>query len=384
MYPLRNKTVFLISPERWGKMRISKHHYALELADRGCTVYFIEPPTLDTIGVRITPTPDHPRVQVVTYKPVFRGERFLPAGIFEWLLRRQIRQLIRKIGRKPDVVWCFQSFLFRDLRWFGAPIRIFFLADQFNKPGIPPEVDTATLTLAVSDTIHDRIKAGGRPVCRVNHGLQRPFHEALISRLNEGTLTPSAPPKVVGYLGNLRMEALNRNDILRIVDARPDLTFIFWGSYKPAELNLGGLQSDEANMFIEQLISRKNVQLRGAFHGLELRRQMEEADVFWLCLKLDLTEVCDGSNSHKIMEYLSTGKPVITQPVSSYRDTDLLYMMPDARDDFAEFFSRSIDQLQSGEDPVLARRRMEYALENSYEAQLARIEEMLPSNPASV
>ena len=383
MYPLRNKTVYLISPERWGKMRISKHHYALELADRGCTVYFIEPPTLETKGVTIRPTSDHPRVYVVTYKPVFRGERFLPSRIFEWLLRRQIDLLVREIGNKPDVVWCFQSFLFRDLRWFGAPVRIFFLADQFNKPGVPPEADTATLTLAVSDTIYNRIKAGGRPVCRVNHGLQRAFHESLIRRLNEPARSTVHPPKVVGYLGNLRMEALNREAMLRIVDMCSDLTFIFWGSYKPAELNLGGLQSEEANRFIEQLIARPNVQLRGAFHGQELRDQMEEADVFWLCLKLDLTEVCDGSNSHKIMEYLSTGKPVITQPVSSYRDLDLLYMMPDARDDFAAYFKSVIERLASGEDPGLARKRMEYAQENSYEAQLLRIEEWLPSNPAN-
>jgi hypothetical protein len=110
---------------------------------------------------------------------------------------------------------------------------------------------------------------------------------------------------------------------------------------------------------------------------------MEEADVFWLCLKLDLTEVCDGSNSHKIMEYLSTGKPVITQPVSSYSGSDLLYMMQDAKGDFADFFKTVIDHLRSGEDPKLAHKRMEYALENSYEAQLVRIEQMLPSNPAS-
>lgn len=373
--------MYLISPERWGKMRISKHHYALELADRGCTVYFIEPPTLDTQGVTIRQTDDHPRVYVVTYKPVFRGERFLPAVIFEWLLRRQIRLLVDQIGRKPDVVWCFQSFLFRNLSWFGAPVRIFFLADQFNKSGVPPEADTATLTLAVSDTIYDRIKSGGRPVCRVNHGLQRAFHESLVQRLNEQPQASLQPPKVVGYLGNLRMEALNREAMLRIVDTCADLTFIFWGSYKPAELNLGGLQSDEANRFIDQLIARPNVELRGAFHGQELRDQMEDADVFWLCLKLDLTEVCDGSNSHKIMEYLSTGKPVISQPVSSYKGSDLIYMMSPSDRDFPSFFSATLKKLQAGEDPALSRRRMEFAKDNSYAAQLRRIEEMLTSNP---
>lgn len=362
-------------------MRISKHHYALELADQGCTVYFIEPPTLDTQGVTIRQTDDHPRVYVVTYKPVFRGERFLPAVIFEWLLRRQIRLLVDQIGRKPDVVWCFQSFLFRNLSWFGAPVRIFFLADQFNKQGTPPEVDSASLVLAVSDTIYNRIRAGNKSVFRINHGLQKYFHAAIPEALASASDLPAEPHRTVGYLGNLRIESMDRDAILTVIEAHPELTFIFWGSYKTNELNLGGLQDHDSDRFIAQLEAKSNVQLRGAFHGQELLSQMKEVDLFWQCFKLNLTVFSDGSNSHKMLEYLSTGKPVISQPLSSYKGSDLIYMMSPSDRDFPSFFSATLKKLQAGEDPALSRRRMEFAKDNSYAAQLRRIEEMLTSNP---
>ena len=41
---LRNKKVLVLSPQSWGKMRISKHHYALKLAALGNEVCFVNPP----------------------------------------------------------------------------------------------------------------------------------------------------------------------------------------------------------------------------------------------------------------------------------------------------------------------------------------------------
>jgi len=82
-----------------------------------------------------------------------------------------------------------------------------------------------------------------------------------------------------------------------------------------------------------------------------------------------------------MVEYLSTGKPVVSQPLSSYMGSDLIYMMSPSDPDFLSFFSSTIKKLQAGEDPALPRKRMEFARENSYEAHLRRIEDMLPSNP---
>ena len=39
---LKNKTILIISPERWGTNFVSKHHYALELAKNN-NVYFLNP-----------------------------------------------------------------------------------------------------------------------------------------------------------------------------------------------------------------------------------------------------------------------------------------------------------------------------------------------------
>ncbi len=45
---LDNKVILIISPQAWGKMFLSKHHYAIELAKLGNEVYFLNPPDNDT------------------------------------------------------------------------------------------------------------------------------------------------------------------------------------------------------------------------------------------------------------------------------------------------------------------------------------------------
>ncbi|GAB1397072.1 hypothetical protein MASR1M65_18510 [Saprospiraceae bacterium] len=40
----KNKTILIISQQEWGLMRISKHHYALELAKKGNKVFYLTAP----------------------------------------------------------------------------------------------------------------------------------------------------------------------------------------------------------------------------------------------------------------------------------------------------------------------------------------------------
>jgi hypothetical protein len=44
------KTALIVSPQAWGKMFISKHHYAVELSKLGYKVFFINPPKEKKIG----------------------------------------------------------------------------------------------------------------------------------------------------------------------------------------------------------------------------------------------------------------------------------------------------------------------------------------------
>jgi glycosyltransferase involved in cell wall biosynthesis len=378
MYELRNKTVYILSPESWGTMKISKHHYAMELADRNCRVFFIEPPNLRNKGISIRPCKDHPLISLVSYKPVFRGKRMLPAAIYSMLLWLQIKLLCRRIGMAPDLVLCFHGYLFEDLSRFGAPVNIYFAADLFNYDHLPPEVRNATFSMAVSDTIYERIAESGRPVHRIKHGVPKIFANSAERLLQERKPHRPTGRIIAGYAGNLRMEAMDRETIMKVIDENPDVKFVFWGSYKSNELNLGGLQTEETDAFIRFLEKSPNVELRGVLDTERLQREMSSADLFWLCLKLGSRRMWDGSNSHKILEYLSTGRPVVAHQVSSYRDSGLLYMMPTIENtEYPALFKKVVELVKTGEDEAIIEKRLQEVVSNAYSKHLSRIENII-------
>lgn len=365
-------------------MKVSKHHYALELAAQNCRVYFIEPPQLSNNGIEIKTCADHPLISIVNYKPVFRAKRFLPSFLFSFLVKKQVKALLKKINAKPDVVWSFQGYLFQNLQWFGAPVNLFFAADQFYYDELPPEVFSATISFAVSDTIYERMKQSGRPVYMTGHGLQKNFVQGAEELLKNGPTVSVNQTIIAGYTGNLRMEALDRITMMQVIEQNPEVHFIFWGSYKKNDLNLGGINNDEADAFIHFLETTDNVELRGTVNSEKLQEQMKEADLFWLCWKIGVNALWDGSNSHKILEYLSTGRPVVAHHVSSYQNTGLLYMLPEKENTgYAELFQQTVELVKKGEERKLISKRLETAVEKSYSGQLAIIEKLINENLSS-
>jgi glycosyltransferase involved in cell wall biosynthesis len=380
-FQFKNKTVYIISPERWGTMKVSKHHYALELADMGCKVFFIEPPSLAVKGILIKKCDDHPLISIVNYKPVFRGKRFLPSFVFSILVRLQISFLVKKIAIKPDVVWSFQGFLFENLRWFGAPVNIFFAADQFSNSMLPLEINSADITLAVSDTIYEKIKGSGRPVFQINHGLIKSFALAAESNLKNDFYRKGAEKIIAGYVGNLRMQAMDIKTMMQVIEGNLDVDFIFWGSYKNDDLNLGGINNDVVNDFISFLEKQNNVSLRGPLISVQLQEQMKEANLFWFCYNTESNAMWDGSNSHKILEYLSTGCPVVSHHVSFYKDTNLLAMLPStSNDEYLQLFKQTLAVVKKGESKETIEMRLKYALSNRYPFNIQKIEGFVASN----
>ena len=378
-FKLTNKTIYVISPEPWGKMRVSKHHYALELAFKGNQVYFVEPPRLDNEGITIRQSQDHPLLSLVSYKPVFRGKRFLPVVLFRALLKRQIKLLKKTIGKQPDLILCFHPFLLEKLNWFDASHSIYFAADQFYADHLPPEVFSADFCLAISDSIYKRLNVSGRKVHLIQHGLNRYFARTankLLLEVDAGKRNNLNSPLKVGYAGNLLMGGMDRVTMKKVIQTHPEVRFIFWGQYDLADGNFTVGLNDELTGFVDFLKSSSNVELRGVVSPDELSKQMSEADIFWICLKIGAGKIWDGSNSHKLLEYLSTGKPVITHYVSSYKGLSVLDMLSDDNNDkYPAHFSRVLSKVRSGEETTeKSRERINFALSNTYEKQIDRIE----------
>ena len=384
---MENKVIYVISPEPWGKMRVSKHHYALEMAMRDNQVYFIEPPRLQNKGINVRPSGESDLLHLVSYKPVFRGKRFLPTAIFSAMLRWQIKLLIRKIGKKPDLVLCFHPFLFEQLNWFKSDAAIYFAADLVYSDEMPPEVFSADFTLAVSDTIHKKLSASGKSVHLIQHGLNRHFANTAKALLrSSGTVKKDFSKETlkVGYTGNLLMGGMDRQTMRKVVEANPDVKFIFWGQYDLAGGNFSVGLDEEITGFVEFLKASSNVELRGAVTPETLSQQMSEADVFWICWKIGAGKIWDGSNSHKLMEYLSTGKPVISHYVSSYKGSDILDMLPDvSNENYVEHFGRVLSRVRAGEPIDATNKRINFALSNTYEKQIDRIESLINEGKAS-
>lgn len=379
MFEFRNKSIYIISPERWGEMRISKHHYALELASLGCQVFFIEPPDLMLKGISVNQLAEQDNLFIVKYRPIFRGKRFLPKFVYRLLLKIQVRLLVNQIHSKPDVVFCFSGYLFENLKWFGGSRTIFFAADLFVKKKIPPEVYTADILLAVSDTIAERLSKSGKNVHLIGHGLNKDFVTYAYSLLELGYRRPQVTNKIIaGYSGNLRMGALDRTTMMKVIESHPEINFIFWGSYEKQDLNLGGNMDFETDSFIHFLESKSNVELRGVVKSNQLLHEMKHCNLFWICWDTNSNGSWDGSNSHKILEYMAIGKPIVAHNISFYKGSNLINMLPTSSNNgYLALFEDVVNSIQSDCLDDKFNDRIKLAIENSYANKIREIESIL-------
>src|ERR1044072_3424593 len=98
---LNGKVVFIISYENWGKMLMSKHHYAIELGKAGNKVFFINRPDklkeLRRGEVKVEKTGSQ-NVMVVRHRlfhPFFFKYKF--TQLYNFLTSFHIRKILRSI-----------------------------------------------------------------------------------------------------------------------------------------------------------------------------------------------------------------------------------------------------------------------------------------------
>ena len=372
---LKNKTILIISPQSWGKMFVSKHHYATELAKCGNTVYFLNPPDPSLEDrINISEEKNFPGLYIISHRIFFPYDiKFHAIPIFHWLMKWQVKKIIKKMGAVPDIIWSFDLGNLYPFRLFTFnSLKIFHPVDEPLNSTAIDSAKNAQVIFSVTPEILDKYKHYKIPSFVINHGISNTF-------LGEsGTIKKDNNNIQIGFSANMIREDIDRETLLKIVRENPDHNFNFWGNYDSKNTNLGESGSN-AEGFINELKNEKNVILNGAVSTIELAQSFRAMDAFLICYDINKDQ-SKGTNYHKVLEYISTGRVVISNNITTYKYKPSLVQMVEERDHnkmLPELFKKITHELPLYNSLLLEQERKTFAANNTYLKQIERIDSIL-------
>jgi glycosyltransferase involved in cell wall biosynthesis len=380
-----SRTIVILSTEPWGRMLVSKMHFALELVRRGNRVFFVNPPRkLPGKGLAVLGEDIEKGKLTLIHTHMVRGSLFLRHKLpffYRILSRRYVRAIKKLAGPKIDEVWSFNANQYVDLGPFQADKSIVLMYDLYQGAHIFKAIDRSDALISISQVILDHYKDTRPPKLYLQHGLGPQFADKARHRLQAEDFGATGERKIkVGYTGNLLRPSMNTAVAREIIGKHPDIEFHFWGPDSVQDNNVNDVNDSvprELIDFVEFLRRQKNVFLHGVVAQQELAERLFEMDAFLFIysLKLDLN---GASNAHKLLEYISTGKVVIATHVSSYAGSDLLVMGDSSEEDsFPLIFDRAIKDLAFHNAKERQIRRIGFALDNTYARQVERVQQFI-------
>ena len=369
---LRGKRILIISPEKWNNLRLSKHHYAEELSWRDNEVFYLNPPESEFTEPIITKSINN-HLHLVDYNTHVKGERFIPLLLLNFIRKIQANKILQLIGGHVDIVWSFFPNQFFDLNVFCKAIKIFHPVDKIEEIKYLKTAKTADIVLSVADFLLKDFRLYNSNCHFINHGLSKTYENAAPIYKRDATKKIK-----VGYVGNMLRPDIDHPIFLKIIEENPEVDFVIWGSTKYEHLDWKISGQKEVIDFIKKLEQLPNVQLRGLVHPEIVASETKEMDVF-LCCYDPLKEINRASNNHKLMEYLSSGKIVVSHFVETYADKrDLLMMSESYRNEsLPSIFKNIISELDFWNSKMKMQDRIAFANENTYAKQIERIEKLL-------
>ena len=368
----------IISPQSWGDMFLSKHHYAIELARIDNWVYFLNPPlrvksvSLERITIR--QSVQHPNLFIIQHCLRFPYRlKFYYKSLFHWLMKFHVGKILQKIPQSVDIIWSFDLGNLYPFNLFpGSSVKIFHPVDEpRNNEAIDSAVG-AHVMFSVTKEILEKYVRFHIPKFLINHGLGTEFLTRTDPKRPSGKVR-------VGYSGNLLLDYIDREILLLIIDDNPSVIFDFWGAYELTNNNIGGTMDCSTTLFIRALKARKNVFLHGAILLNLLSEALHTVDAFLICYDVQ-KEQSKGTNCHKVMEFFSTGKVTISSNLSSYAERpDLVVMVAERTDNkqLSRLFKEVILNLEVYNSDALKANRITFAHDNTYAKQINRIEKIM-------
>lgn len=379
---MRAKTIIILSPQNWGTMFLSKHHYAVELAKLGNKVYFINPPkdfrfNIKTI-INIEPEGSVENLFIVEHRLNFPYLlKFKAIEIFHYLIKFHINKLVKKIG-VIDIVWSFDLGNIYPFKYFhSVPKKIFFPVDEpLNKAAIE-SAKGANIVVSITKEILDKYLHFNISQLQINHGVADYF----LQKENEFNKTDD---KIrIGLSGNFMRKDIDRPILLKIINENPNILFECFGAYETTQSNISGDNYDkETNSFVELIKNANNVILHGPVPPKKLAKELHRMDAFLICYDVQKDQ-SKGTNYHKVMEYLAIGKVIISNNISTYiNQPDFVQMVKEREnnEELPKLLNKIVSNISEYNSILQLKKRIEFAKSNTYQLLIKNHESILLSN----
>lgn len=361
-------------------MFISKHHYALALSRMGNDVYYINGPNrteeYKSGEVRIAET-NFPNLYSVTHKlyyPLIIKHK--AEWLHKMLLKKHISNILNAIGKKVDLVWSFDISNTMALSAFPEDtLKIYMPVDNpTTKSGIKA-ADTADLILSVTNEILEQYSQYNTKRVFLNHGVLSDF-------ISDDSVINESHNIKVGLSGNFLRKDIDWHTLTDIITSHKDIEFNFWGAIDARNANLA--DDFKPNPAIEKVMAMDNVVIHGAVDPFTLAHELKKMDMFLICYDIN-KDHSKGTNYHKVLEYLATGKVVVSNNITTYSELPGLVEMPVERNNtkLPELFSKVLSQLQAYNSNEKREYRIAYARSHTYQSNINKVAQLLTSAQAS-
>lgn len=354
------KNVLIISPEEWNHINVSKHHYAQILASRNNIVYFLNPPDNNINGISHKKIADN--LFVIDYSNLYRGVRFFPKVVLRYLNKSLYNKIQCAAETRFDIVFLFENSRFYDLNFLPREVlSIYFQVDESQNFHPHIAAKSADVVIAINSIIQDILSQSRQKVFKIPHGFSGHFSENAL-RIYRGDKTYKKPDGRIKafYVGNLDNNFCDVNTIASLVSEKQDVDFTFIGPCSKAG-KLYGLIKD-----------CKNVSLYGKAPAHSIPQLLDEADLLFFVYTEEFV-----SSSHKVMEYLASGKAIVTTSVKGYPEDPDLFYCSGTSDKLIDLFSKVCANIEEANSPGKMKKRIQFAMDNTYERRIGQIEELI-------
>ena len=362
---LTNKTILIISPEAWGDAYVSKHHYAEVLAEKDNKVFFLNPPAAKNKTVLI-----RKNLITVDYRPIYRGLQRLPRKIAAWLTKLEFLRIQKFLNAKIDVIWNFENSRFFNLSGIDNQIiKISHIVDLNQDFNFKEATETADVAFGVCGSIVEKQLLFNSRSFKFPHALRVHDHKDH----GMGKLPHTKLEFKVGYVGNLLSKYIDRQALLSLVRNFPKVAFYFIGPYESSNLSMS---NDDAEKFVQDLCTLENSFFVGVVPSSEIPVILSAMDMQLQLYYYDKYPK-QLESSHKTLEYLYSGKILLTSFMDEYVANEELMVMIKDRNEWKNTFTRALADIKLLNSETNINRRSQFAVANNYHSRLKEIELVL-------